>query len=440
MASKQLTRLANADDLDRSLSRRTSLGFLVIFALVAGIGGWAISAPLAGAIIASGLIVVDTNVKKVQHPTGGVVGAIFVKNGASVAAGEVVLRLDDTQARASLGIVVSQIVQLTGRKARLIAEREDADAIEFPPGFEASDPEAPAAAAGERKLFEIRRTAKQGQKAQLKERIGQLRQEIGGLSAQREAKGQEAALMREELARVKHMRKLELIPITRELATKRDVTRLEGELAVVIAQIARARGQISEVELQIMGLDETMRREATTELREIEGRLAELAERRTVAQDQLSRTDLKAPQSGIVHELAVHTVGGVIAAGDPVMTIVPDKDALAIEVRIAPTDIDQIAVGQDAVLRFSAFNQRTTPEVKGTVSRVAADLTKEPQTGAAYYVARIAIPPGERSKVSNIKLVPGMPVESFIVTGERTAMSYLLKPLTDQFVRAFREE
>ncbi|HET7156450.1 MAG TPA: HlyD family type I secretion periplasmic adaptor subunit, partial [Hyphomicrobiaceae bacterium] len=217
---------------------------------------------------------------------------------------------------------------------------------------------------------------------------------------------------------------------------QRDLTRLKGEWGAIVAQIARAHGQISETELQILNLDQTMQTEASKELREMEARMAELAERRVAAEDQLKRVVLRAPQIGIVHDLAVHTVGGVVGAGETAMLIVPNMDELSVEVRIATSDIDQVYVGQEATLRFPAFNQRTTPEIKGTVTRVGADLTRETQTNSAFYIARIR---PEESQRQALKLVPGMPVEAFISASDRTAISYLVKPLSDQLTRALRE-
>ena len=293
---------------------------------------------------------------------------------------------------------------------------------------------------GESKLFDKRRTALEGQKAQLKERVGQLTREIEGLSSQATAKDEEIRLMREELSRVEGMRKKELVTVQRLLSTQRDLTRLEGERGVLVAQIAKARGSISETELQIFGLDQSTQSEANRELREIEARIAELSERRTAAQDQLKRIELRAPQTGIIHELAVHTVGGVISPGETVMSIVPREDDFVVEVKIAPIDIDQVAIGLPATLRFSAFNQTTTPELRGRVTQRAEELTKEPQTGNAYYTARIKIEDQEREKASRMSLVSGMPVEGFIETSQRTALSFLMKPVTDQINRAFREE
>jgi HlyD family secretion protein len=422
--------------VEPALRQRLAFAVALIGLLVLSCGVWAATTPIGGAVIASGIVVVESNIKKVQHPAGGIVAQIPVKNGDAVKAGDTVLRLDDTQARANLGIVVSQLVQLTGRKARLEAERELADKIRFPAEFLAGGEDAKAVAEGEQRLFKFRRTFKQGQIAQLTERIGQIKEEIKGLSAQREAKNLEVALMVEELDRLELLKKKELMATNRILSAQRDLTRLKGEWGALLAQIARAQGQISEMELQIIGLDQTMQTEATKELRELEARMAELAERKVAAEDQLKRVVLTAPQGGIVHELAVHTVGGVIGAAETVMTIVPSKDELSVEARIATSDIDQVHVGQTATLRFPAFNQRTTPEISGIVTRVGADLTREAQTNSVFYVVRIRPDETERAK---LRLQPGMPAEAFIATGERTALSYLVKPVTDQFVRAFRE-
>lgn len=426
--------------LEPALARRLSVGLGLIMLLGATVAGWAANSQLSGAVIASGVVVIDTSVKKVQHQQGGIVGAIMVKTGDHVKAGDVVIRLDDTQARANLGIITSQIVQLTGRKARLVAERDNAATISFPGTYAASDPEASTVAEGETRLFEKRRTALEGQKLQLKERVGQLEREIEGLTAQAAAKDEELKLMKDELGRVVSLRNKELVPVQRLLSTQRDHTRLEGERGVLTAQIAKARGSISETQLQIFGLDQSTQSEANKELREIEARIAELAERRTGADDMLKRIELRAPQSGLIHELAVHTVGGVIAPGETIMSIVPKDDDFAIEVKISPIDIDQVAIGLPATLRFSAFNQTTTPELKGYVVQRAEELTKEAQTGNTYYMARLRIADSDREKASKMRLVSGMPVEGFIETSQRTALSYLMKPITDQFNRAFREE
>jgi HlyD family secretion protein len=431
-----LAHLRSRSTLEPALAVRLAVGLGLIATLFASFGVWAATTPISGAVIASGIVVVESNIKKVQHPAGGIVSAIYVKNGDRVVAGDTLVSLDETQARANLGIVSSQLVQLIGRKARLEAERNKAATIKFPADFLTMSEDAAEIAEGETRLFAARSAGTKGQIAQMKERVGQLRQEIKGLSAQRDAKEQEVELMTDELERLETMRKKDLVPATRTLAAQRDLTRLKGEWGALLAQIARAQGQISETELQIIGIEQTLQTEVSKELREIEGRIAELLERRIAADDLLKRIHLRAPQSGVVHELSVHTVGGVVSPGETVMSIVPSQDSLGIEVRIATSDIDQVSVGQEATLRFPALNQRTTPEIKGIVTRVGADLTKEAQTNTVFFTARVRI---EENEKHTFKLIPGMPVEAFIATGERTALSYLVRPLTDQFARAFRE-
>lgn len=434
----RLVRSATPPPDDFGRRRQLLAGLAVACLIIFGIGGWGAIAKLSGAVIASGLVVVDGHIKKVQHPSGGVVGEVRVRNGAAVRSGEVLIRLDDTQTRAALGIIVGQLVELTGRKARLVAERDDAGAIDFPPDFASAGTDAMRVASGERRLFEARRKATEGQKAQYRERIEQLRQEASGLVAQRNAKARELKLVREELARVAQMYERQLSPVTRVLAMQREEARIDGEHGALQSQIARTGGQISEIELQIIAIDQTKQSDAQKELREVEARMAELAERRIAAEDQLRRVDLKAPISGVVHELAVHTVGGVVSAGEQVMQIVPNEDRLTIEVRISPADIDQVRLGQKSYLRFPAFNQRTTPELSGAVALVAADLSRDTQTGQSFYAARITADDDALARLGEHKLIPGMPVEVFIETDQRTALSYLVKPLTDQFARAFK--
>jgi membrane fusion protein, type I secretion system len=429
----------------RAIRKLNLIGLAITVLLVGGVGGWATTAQLAGAVIAPGTIVVESNVKKVQHPTGGIVGEILVKEGGEVEAGQVVLRLDDTVTKATLGVVRSQLDELTAREARLLAERDDAAAVVFPAQLMAArDDAAATAVAGEQKLFESRRTALTGQRAQLRERVAQLNEEIGGLSAQLAAKESELVLIGKELAGVAELYHKNLVSISRYTQLQRDQTRLQGERGQFIAEIARARGKISETELQIIQLDQDFRTEVLKDLRDAQGKIAELKERVTAAEDQLKRVDLRAPQAGFVHQLSVHTVGGVIGNGETLMEIVPRADELVVEAKVAPPDIDQVAVGAKAVVRIMAGNQRTTPQITGVLTRVSADLAHEQQQNPAvppqaYYTVRIALPAEEVARLEGLRLVPGMPAEAFIQTHERTPLQYLLKPLQEQIARTFRE-
>jgi HlyD family secretion protein len=300
------------------------------------------------------------------------------------------------------------------------------------------------ATAGEEKLFESRRTARAGQRSQLRERITQLNEEVRGLSAQLAAKESELELIGTELVGVADLYKKNLVSISRYMQLQRDQTRLQGERGQFIADIARARGKISETELQIIQVDQDFRTEVLKDLRDAQGKIAELKERVTAAEDQLKRVDLRAPQAGFVHQLAVHTVGGVIANGETIMQIVPRADELVVEAKVAPNDIDQVAVGAEAVVRVLAGNQRTTPVITGRLTRVSADLTREQQQNSAqpaqaYYTVRIVLPAEEVARLRDIHLLPGMPVEVFIQTHERSPLQYLLKPLQEQIARTFRE-
>lgn len=420
-------------------------GLAVVGALIFGGGLWAGTATLAGAVLASGTVVVESNIKKVQHATGGTIGKIYVEDGDEVQQGALLIKLDETIVRANLQIVTKQLDEIAVRRMRLRAEQEGAEVLTVPGDLASRSSEAEVAALlnAERKLFESRRDARRGQQAQLRERIIQLRQEADGLAAQQWAKGREIDLNGKELEGADKLWERKLIPIAKFTALQREAARLEGERAQLRSQHAQTKGRISEIELQIIQLDQDLRAEVMTDLREATAKEAELVERRVAAEDQLRHIEIRAPRAGVVHQLSVHTVGGVIAQGETLMMIVPEQDALVVEAKIAPRDIDNVRQGQPAFIRFTAFDQRTTPEFEAKVTRVAADLTTEQQTGASYYVARLslgyALNSGKGAVHEGLALVPGMPAEVHIRTGDRTAMSYFLKPLADQFARAFVE-
>jgi HlyD family secretion protein len=431
-------------DPRRVIRRLNLVGFVLMAVMVGGFGGWAATTELSGAVIAPGVLVVESNIKKVQHPTGGVVGELLVKEGAPVEAAQVVMRLDDTVTRSTLGVVRSQLDEALAREARLLAEREGSDVVEVPDELTARRAEKAvnSAVQGELKLFDSRRTGRDGQRSQLRERIGQSREEIVGLSALQQAKEREITHVDEELDGVEKLYKQQLVPISRLKLLQREKARLEGERGQYIADIARAKGKISETELQILQLDRDFQTEVLKDLRDTQGKIAELKERLTAAEDQLKRVDIRAPQAGIVHQLSVHTVGGVIANGETVMQIVPAADKLVIDAKVAPQDIDQVAVGAPAHVRIMAGNQRTTPDLNATVMLVSADLAKDPpgaQPTAPYYQVRLYLPPEEVRKLGDLKLVPGMPAEAYIQTYARTPLAYLMKPLQDQLARTFRE-
>ncbi len=425
-----------------SIHRHIVVGSAVVAFLAIGLGGWASTAEISGALIAQGSLVVDSNVKKVQHPTGGVVGEVRVRDGDHVKAGDILVRLDETVTRANLAIVTKSLTELYARRARLAAERDGADTVAIPKELanKADDPDVVEALGSERKLFELRRKTRLGQKDQLQQRIKQLNEQIAGLTAQQDAKSKEISLIDQELQGVRDLWAKNLVQINRLTSLEREAARLQGERGQLIASAAEAKGKIVETQLQIIQVDQELSSDVAKELRETDSKVGEYVERKVTAEDQLRRTDLRAPQDGVVFQSTVNTVGGVIGAGDTVMLIVPESDTLLAEAKVEPKDIDQVQFGQPVVLRFSAFNIRTTPEINGTVVRVAADTTTDQRTGQSYYLVRIAMTADEIGRLGDVKLTPGMPVEAFIQTGQRTLVSYLVKPLRDQLMRAFREK
>jgi HlyD family secretion protein len=426
-----------------SIQRYLVVGIVITILVTFGIGGWASTTELSGAIIGQGSIIVDSSVKKVQHPTGGVVSELRVREGDQVKAGDILVRLDETQTLANATIITKSYDELLARQARLEAERDGAEHMTFPTVLldRAKDikSEAARAIAAERSLFDLRRLAREGQKAQLKERSAQLRDEIMGYTGQVEAKKKEVDFIHKELEGVRELWQKNLVPITRLTALERDTARLEGERSQLAGLIAQAKGKISEIELQAIQIDQDLRTEVGKDLIEARAKISELSERKIAAVDQLNRIDIRAPQNGRVHQLAVHTVGGVISPGEQIMLIVPDNDALAVEVKIPPRDIEQVYVGQSAFMRFTALNQRTTPEIEGDVVLVSADLSQDQRTGMSYYTVRVSLKPDQVARLAGAKLVPGMPVDVFIQTPGRTALAYLIEPLKEQAERAFKE-
>ena len=426
---------------DIALQRLWRRGLVLIAVFGGAMAFWSVATTMSSAVVASGQFVVDGSVKKVQHPTGGVVGELLVREGDQVAQGDLLIRLDETVTRANLQVIVRQLDELAGRKARLEAERDGMDAIDMPRELTArlSDPEVARVVAAEQKLFQARQAAREGQRAQLTKRIAQLQNEIRGLRSQLDANAHEAQILAGELKGVRELFAKSLTPIMRLNGLERQAVNLNGQKGQLTASIAQIEGKIAEVELQIIQIGDDLRAETQKELREVQGRVAELSERRVAADDQLKRVELRAPSTGTVHQLAVHTVGGVIVAAEPAMLIVPSKEELILEARVMPQDRDQLHLRQKAVVRLQSSNQRTTPELNGTLERIAADVSKDSTTSAPFYTVRIVIPPNELMRVRGLSITAGMQAEVFIEVGSRSPLSYLLRPLTDQVSRAFKE-
>lgn len=414
---------------------------VVTLMLAAAVGLWAAQTNIAGAVVAQALVVVASNVKKVQHQTGGVVAEIKVKNGDLVKAGDVLIRLDETLTRANLQIVSKQLDELTVRAARLTAERNEASDIKLPDAIVSrlDDPAVAEIVAGERSLFATRRSSLAAQEQQLRERMEQYDQEAGGLDAQREAKAIEIRLIDEQIESLIELEKEKLVTASKMIALRREAARLKGEQATLQSNAAQTRGKIAEIELSVLQKKEEFRTEVVKELREVQAKISELEERQVAAQDQLSRVTIRAPDDGVVHQLTANTVGGVVGTTEPIMLIVPGNEPLVLDARVRPNDRDQVQIGASTYIRFATFNQRTTPELVGTVSRIAADLTEDPRTGEPYFSVRIKIPDAELAKLGDDQLVPGIPADVQITTSDRSALSYLWKPIEDQFAKAFRE-
>ncbi|MBB4233357.1 HlyD family type I secretion periplasmic adaptor subunit [Rhizobium mongolense] len=425
-----------------AIRRLTLIALAAIILLVGVLGGLAATVHLRGAVIASGALVVDSYIKPVQHQTGGTVGKVFIKDGDRVQAGQILVHLDDARTRANLAIVSKRIKELTARIARLSAERDLKEAIEFPESLVRDQASVGVATIidGEQQLFNDRRTSKLGRKAQLTERVRQLSKQTQGLAAQQDGKRKALSIINKELASLQPLLNQRIIPATRVYALRRDAAELTGGLGSLVASAAEINGKIAETKLQIIQIDDDQRTEISDQLRQAENEIGEYAERLVAAEDELKHIDIRAPQKGVVHELAVHASGAVVKPGEEIMQIVPSDDTLTPELKLAPQDIDQVVVGQDVSLRFSAFSQRITPELNGRVTTIAADLTTDERTGQSYYTLRILLPEKEWARLGHLVPVVGMPVEAFIQTGERTALAYLIKPITDQVARAFKEE
>lgn len=432
-----------AAPVNDGLGRQIALGYGLIGVMCLAIFGWAANTNINGAVVGAGRVMVQSNEKLIQHPVGGVVGAIYVQDGSKVKAGDIVMRLDDTTAKANLAIVDSSLSALKARLARLRAERDRADRISFPADMVARASQADTdSMLSETQFFETRRRTLTNRQDQLRQKIDQLNQQVKGYDITIDSRKRQWDLVKTELETAKGLLQKNLATRSQVANLEQNSAKLEGEYGSFITDRAGLMAQIAETNVQIAGLEEETLSDVMRDLRDTEAKIAEQEARLLAAKDQLARIDLRAPVSGIVHELSVHTVGGVVNPAETVMKIVPGTAPLEFEMRISPIDIDQVHVGQTARIRFPAFNRAHTPEVEGKVTFVAADASTDRQSERTYYELRITPEADVSSKIAEkgVELVPGMPVEAFIQTEERTALSYLLKPLTDQIRHAFRED
>lgn len=432
--------MSTDSDITRSLRRHILIVLAIVIGLAGTVFGWAAMTDIGGAVIASGDIAVESDVKRIQHREGGIVAAILVKEGDNVSAGDLLLRLDDTVERANLLINQRQLNEMLVQEARLVAEGAGADKFTLPEEFGEVTPDIQSIVEGQSSLMAARAASLKGQNEQLQQQIGQLKRRIEGLESQERAKESEISLIIEEFESLQGLLDRGLVQKSRVTALKREQARLEGERGGYVADIARTGQEISEIEIKILQFGEDFKADIFSQLQETRAKIATLTEQKVAISDQLQRTEIRALQAGLVHQLAVHTVGGVVGAGVDLMQIVPDKDVLIIDARVSPTDIDQVFLGQEAIVHLNAINQRLTPKLTGRVLTVSAELVRDPRDQADYYRVQLGIDEEELARLSDVRLLPGMPVQAFLQTGNRSALSYLIKPVTDQISNAFREE
>ena len=418
-------------------------GCILIFGLLGGLISWSAVAMISGAVIGQGVVTVESNIKTVQHLDGGIVAAINVRNGDHVQENDVLIRLDETAARASLGVITARLNEVYAQRARLEAEDRNLPDIQFPASMmaaEASDPRISGLMDAQKSLLASRRSRQFGEKGLLLQQVDQLGEQINGLNAEHAAKKRQAELIAQEITSVKPLMDGGLYTQSRFLSLEREAARLDGEVGKLVGDIARAHSAVIETKLKIAQIDKDTSQTVLTELRDAQSKIAELEEQRVATVDRLNRIDVRAPRSGIVHNISVHTIGGVVSPANAILEIIPAEDELIVEVRLAPSDIDQVTVGQETQVRFSAFDRHSTPALEGRVKKVSAAQLTDRATGIQYFSAIVEIDAAQLVRLgSSNRLVPGIPAEVFIETTSRSALSYFSKPLVDALALAFRE-
>ena len=417
-----------------------TLGLIALLVLVGGFGTWAVMAQITGAVITSSQIEVNRNRQVIQHPDGGVVDVILVQEGDAVVKGDTLIRLDASLLKSELAVVEGQLFEIIASRGRLEAERDGETALTFDPLL--SDvPQGPSLIAGQTRLFDARLESNMRAIEQLQQQRAQISSQISGIAAQQTALATQSDLIQQELTDQQTLLRQQLIQASRVLALQRQEANLLGRVGELTASAAQAAERQTEIEIQIPTLASTRREEAITRLRDLQYNELELSERSRTLRQRLGRLDLRAPLSGIVYGMQVFAEKSVISGAEPVMFLVPQDRPLVIATKVQPTDIDQIHLGQDVTLRFSAFDQRRTPELMGTVTLVSADIFLDDSTQVSYYQAQVQLNECKAEKLpEDMVLIPGMPVEAFVRTADRSPMDYLLKPLADYFAKAFREQ
>lgn len=419
-----------------------TFGVICTLILAVGFGGWAATATLSGAVIASGQLRVETNRQIVQHLDGGVVGDIFVRDGDVVEAGEVLLKLDDTLLRSELSALESQLFEIMARRGRLEAAQIDSPTVNFDPElseFAKSNSEIQALMFGQRSLHAAKRESVDKEVEVMQERKLQLEDQIIGAEAEVTSLKEQSRLIEKELTDMRALLKKNLVQAGRVLSLEREAARLQGEAGRLVAQIAQLRGQMSQIEIEALRLEASVREEAISELRELGFRELELKERRLSLLERLSRLDIRSPRPGVILDMTVHAIKSVVRPAEPILYVVPSDSELIVEAQVEPINRDEVFKGQETVLRFSGLNTRTTPELFGRVTTVSSDAITDEQSGLAFFKAEVTLNDGELEKLVGEELVAGMPVEVYIQTGEQTPFTYLFRPVTDYFEKALAE-
>lgn len=431
-----------AAPIDDQIRRWTRFGYLVLAATF-GVGAlWSVAAPLSSAVLAQGTVKVDSSRKKVQHAEGGVVKDILVRDGATVTAGQVLVRMDEIRAGAAHGMVTGGRDVAMASEARLLAERDDLPRIAFPEGLlkrTAAEPQVAQIMAAQETLFAARRSARAGELGIIDQQIAALMSEIDGFESQRQSKDAQMDSLQGDLRALMELDREGMVERTRLRAIERDIAKLKGERDELSSRIATARTAIAEQRLKKFQVNRAFKEDVAAELKKVQTENYELIEREQATRRSLELMELRAPVAGTVTELKAHTPGGFVGAGEVLMEIVPADDRLVIEARVLPADVDRVLVGQRAGVKFQAFNRRTLPELTGEVVYVSPDAVTDPRTETAHFLVKVSVPAGEMARLEDQKVQPGMMADVFIRTGQRTFAGYLLEPLTDSFSKAWLE-
>lgn len=429
---------------ERSIGRHALIGLLALACLVFGVGGWSAVASIQGAVIAAGVVVVETSKKRVQHAEGGIVKVIHVADGDQVEAGDVLFELDDTRTRAELDIIQSRLFEADVKRHRLLAGQEGLSAFTLPARLQkqvAKNPERRSVVAVQQDLLRTRKQLRRHQEAQHQEQITRLEAELAGYGEQEAGRQAEYRLVRSEIKAIETLTDKGLALRQGLNSLRRQEADIRAERGRLATDKARADGQIGELRVKLAEIGTRFENDRLTAREETGAMILDLKAQKVDAADRLARLTVKAPRGGFVHELAVHTVGAVILPGETLLHIVPKTDALVVEARVRPVDIDQLHRGQGARIRFPAFNSRTTPTLDATIRSISADQSLNEQTGETYYTVRLILDESESERLDQgDTILAGMPAEVMITSEERTVLSYLMKPLGDQVTRAFREE